>query len=161
MIRRFQSADEREKEGRKRGYAGVLEADLWRQEAKFVAHIGEANGNHGEENGAKGANNGAENEIEQEEIPENKKQGLMRWRSGMEERFMDGMDADFPYESVDDGDKFDDWALKDREEEEKWFDEEEAAWADNGQGNNEGIKDAKREEIGDEGLSGQTGVQDL
>lgn len=34
LIRRFQTAAEREEEGRKKGYGGVLEAELWRVEAE-------------------------------------------------------------------------------------------------------------------------------
>lgn len=37
LVRRFQSAAEREQEGRRRGYTGVLEADLYRSEAKLAA----------------------------------------------------------------------------------------------------------------------------
>ena len=37
MIRRFQSATEREADGRQKGYSGVLEADLMRAEAKVDA----------------------------------------------------------------------------------------------------------------------------
>jgi hypothetical protein len=34
LVRRFQSPAEREAEGRRKGFAGVLEADLWRAEAR-------------------------------------------------------------------------------------------------------------------------------
>ncbi|TIA06516.1 hypothetical protein D6C83_08701, partial [Aureobasidium pullulans] len=37
MIRRFQSAAEREADGREKGYSGMLEADLMRSEAKIDA----------------------------------------------------------------------------------------------------------------------------
>ncbi|KAI9757454.1 MAG: hypothetical protein M4579_003470 [Chaenotheca gracillima] len=38
-IRRFQSAAEREAEGKRKGYSGVLEADLFRGEAKLAAAL--------------------------------------------------------------------------------------------------------------------------
>src|SRR6201994_2017952 len=37
LVRRFQTPAEREAEGRKKGYSGVLEADLYRSEAKVAA----------------------------------------------------------------------------------------------------------------------------
>ncbi len=158
MIRRFQSTEEREREGRKKGYAGLLEADLWRQEAKSAAHIAPVdNGDEGE-NAVEHGNECVEDELADAEPPETKEQGAMRWRSIMEQRFMEGSDADFEYESVDDRDEFDDRALEDREEEERWFDQEEAAWVDD---RLEGQAGVEHERIEKQSLSGQTGVQDF
>ncbi|KAL2043796.1 hypothetical protein N7G274_003315 [Stereocaulon virgatum] len=84
LIRRFQSTSEREAEGRQKGYSGMLEADLWRSEAKIdaLANLDEA--------ALMQYRRDASGEIlaeEKDESPMNKKEGMQRWRKEMELRF--------------------------------------------------------------------------
>ncbi len=103
LIRRFQSAAEREAEGRKKGYSGVLEADLWRSEAK-VAALAERRQDGGAEMKARRDGDGAdvEGDAEREgegdgddEIPGSKEEGEERWRALVEGRFLRGEDEGF------------------------------------------------------------------
>ncbi|KAI4104601.1 MAG: hypothetical protein L6R37_003122, partial [Teloschistes peruensis] len=131
LIRRFQSAAEREVEGRKKGYSGILEADLWRSEAKIDAISTNENG---------------EVMVEQkDEVPVNKEEGEGRWRKLVEMRFLRGEDADFDYGAVD-GDDGLDGLEESRDIENKWFEEEEESFM--GEGSHASLK-------------GETGVQDF
>ena len=67
---------------------------------------------------------------EKDEVPMNKEEGLQRWRKEMEGMFLRGEDPDFDYPLVDESEEYDDRGLEEREEEEKWFEEEEPAWID-------------------------------
>ncbi|KAF2482752.1 coiled-coil domain-containing protein-domain-containing protein, partial [Neohortaea acidophila] len=82
LIRRFQTAAERESEGRLRGYSGILEANLVRSEAKLEAL----------------------------DHPDPNNPLIYRW-SKWEEimglRFLRGDDADFDYATVDENDEYD------------------------------------------------------
>ncbi|CZT48408.1 uncharacterized protein RSE6_09094 [Rhynchosporium secalis] len=156
-IRRFQSASEREAEGRAKGYSGVLEADMYRTEAKiaalrpksppgcppsshlmrprkesagFVPFVSYSRGNHGEVLPE-----------EDDEVPTTKENGLERWKFGMTLRFLKGDDEDFDYAPVDGSDELDD--VERREREESWFEGEEPEWVD------------------EAGKSGETGIQDF
>lgn len=71
-----------------------------------------------------------------------------RWRREMEIRFLKGEDTEFEYPAVDKSEEFDDRGTEEREEEEKWFEEEEPRWV-------------VGSEATEEGLQGQTGVQDF
>lgn len=155
-IRRFQTALEREAEGKKKGYSGVMEADMWRSEAKLAALAGKELG--------KGFNDDGEVETEREastkyvagkdgevvpededEIPKTKEDGMERWKEAMEFRFLQGKDTDFDYAKVDEDDSLD--VLERQEKEDKYFEDEEPEWA-NG---------AKENEKSD----GETGIQDF
>ena len=175
LVRQFQSIKEREDGGKKKGYAGLLEAELWRQQARTDARDVEVDQNgkvgskwapgvEGEVEKEEGdfVADGAEAEEEQQEeekmeAPGSKEEGLEKWRSEMEQRFLEGRDVEFEYEAVDGREEFDDWRMKDREEEERWFEVEEAAWADGGQAE----VAVNSEDGGEAGLEGQTGVQDF
>ena len=89
---------------------------------------------------------------EKDDVPMNKEDGLQRWRKEMEIRFLKGEDADFDYKAVDESTEFDDRSIEERDQEEKWFDEEEPAWAEE-ETNDENV-DVNRS------LTGETGVQD-
>ncbi|MCJ1307970.1 hypothetical protein MMC25_001620 [Agyrium rufum] len=148
LVRRFQTPSEREEEGRRKGYSGVLESDLYRSEAKVAALANPAQTTLFQ------YRRGPNGEILAEEkgdVPKNKEEGWIRWRMEMEMRFLRGGDEDFEYGDVDQSEKFDDWGLEEREAEEKWFEEEEPQWVE---GNEVGVK-------GEESLEGQTGVQDF
>lgn len=141
LIRRFQSTAEREEEGRKKGYSGVLEADLLRSEAKLEAL------KNPDPNATFTYKRGPNGEIfaeEEDEIPQNKEEGYARWKYEMETRFLRGDDDDFEYASVDDSEAYDNLTEEDREREEVYFGDEEPGF------------------VLDEGqtLQGETGVQD-
>lgn len=160
-IRRFQSASEREADGKAKGYSGVLEADLYRSEAKLAAiksqkpPITEASSSRtaGTSNEptssvpfvsyARGENGEVLPE-EEDEVPRSKEEGFERWKFEMTLRFLAGEDQDFDYKTVDESDEWD--VVERMEREEKWFDDEEPEWiADE----NEGVLHG-----------GETGIQD-
>ncbi|MCJ1248757.1 hypothetical protein MMC30_005976 [Trapelia coarctata] len=143
LVRRFQTPVEREEEGKKKGYSGILEADLWRSEAKIEALkkpdtallITYRRGKDGEILAE-----------EKDEVPMTKEEGMQRWRKEMELRFLGGRDEDFEYSKVDSSEEYDDRGVEEREEEEKWFDEEDPQW----------ITDTAEKRV-----EGETGVQDF
>ncbi|KAK4690144.1 hypothetical protein P7C71_g6580, partial [Lecanoromycetidae sp. Uapishka_2] len=142
------SAAEREAEGRRKGYSGVLEADLWRSEAKIDAL---AHPDHAASMRYRRDDCGEIVAEEKDDVPINKEDGVRRWRREMEMRFLRGDDVDFDYKMVDDGEQYDDRAIEEREEEERYFENEEPAWA-----TAEGLNGS----LDPEALTGQTGVQD-
>jgi hypothetical protein len=88
---------------------------------------------------------GADGEVlpeDPDEIPQNKEEGVERWRDEMTLRFIRGEDEEFPYEDVDNNDEWD--VIENREAEDQWFEEEQPAWVD---------EDKQR--------SGETGIQDF
>ena len=127
MIRRFQSAAEREADGREKGYSGMLEADLMRSEAKIEAL------NHPDPNSpliyrrdASGAITAVEQD--EEDRPKTKEEGLSKWREYVEMRFLRGEDQDFDYKVVD--------------EDENYFEQEEAEFVGEGEKKGEtGVQD--------------------
>ena len=95
--------------------------------------------------------NGEILEEEKDEAPQTKEDGMRRWRKGMDLRFLRGDDEDFEYEVVDDNEEYDDRGVEEREEEEKWFEEEEPRWV-SGMGGSEVINVV---------VEGETGIQDF
>ncbi|RMD39896.1 hypothetical protein DV735_g5240, partial [Chaetothyriales sp. CBS 134920] len=97
LIRRFQSAEEREAEGRLKGYTGVLEADLYRSEAKLAALRYPYTGT------------------------------LFTYRRGPNGEILaaESDDDDFDYDAVDNNDQYDDRALEEQEAQDRYFDEQE------------------------------------
>ena len=150
LIRRFQSPTERESEGRSKGYSGVLEADIWRSEAKIEALA------KPDRSLALIYKRGPNGEIiaeDPDEIPMDKEDGKRIWRDAMEQRFVGGEDEDFQYTTVDDSETYDDRGIEEREEEEKYFAEEQPEWVLDGAGVGHGDEPTK--------LEGETGVQDF
>lgn len=142
LVRRFQTPAEREAEGRKKGYSGVLEADLLRSEAKLDAIA------HPDPNTIYSYSRGPDGEIlaeEKDDVPENKEEGLKRWWYEMEMRFLRGDDDDFDYDSVDKSEEFDDRTEEERAAQEDYFKEEEPSWV---------LEEGKEP-------NGETGVQDF
>lgn len=143
LIRRFQTPNEREAEGRAKGFSGILQADLLRSEAKMDALA------HPDPNAMLSYKRGPDGEIiaeDEDDIPATREEGQERWRWEMEMRFLKGADYEFDYAAVDDNDDYDDW----NEAQEQYFDEEEPEWIfDNGQ-----------EENRQKQLTGETGIQD-
>ncbi|KAM0670946.1 hypothetical protein MY8738_007232 [Beauveria namnaoensis] len=131
LVKRHQSAAEREAEGRAKGYGRTLEADLVRGETK-LATLRDAQ----EPSSAGGV------EEAWDQPAETKAQGLQLWRLFLTDRFVRGRDAEFAYEAIDESEEYDELAR--REAEEQWFDEEEPMRVD----------DAAL-------LKGETGIQDF
>lgn len=154
-IRRFQTAAEREADGRSKGYSGVLEADLHRSEAKLAAL-------HGENDRGNRAHAGSESSVsfvsyargpsgeilpeDLDEIPSSKEDGFERWKFGMTLKFLKGEDPDFNYAEIDESNEWD--TIESNEEEERWFDDEEPEWV-------------KEDDPSIETIGGETGIQDF
>lgn len=79
---------------------------------------------------------------EEDEVPSSKEEGEERWRFEMTLRFLKGEDEEFEYETVDESEEWD--VLERKESEERWFESQEPEWVG-----------------GEEGTSGDTGVQDF
>jgi len=156
-VRRFQSATEREIYGRSKGYSGVLEADLYRSEAKVAALAG-VEGQSQNSKQRKSASQGSLSSVsymrskdgeilpeDPDEVPRSKEDGFERWKFEMTAKFLNGEDPDFPYQEVDENEELD--IIENKEAEERWFEDEEPEWVGEGQ----------RPEI----LRGETGIQDF
>lgn len=150
LIRRFQTAKEREEEGRSKGYSGILEADILRSEAKIEAL---ANPDSSLAIAYKRGDNGEILAEEKEEVPLTKEEGRERFNQQMRWRFLAGNDSDFDYKSIDDSEEYDDLAQERRDAEDRYFDDEEPKWLD---GSTEAEHDKNAAE-----LAGETGIQDF
>lgn len=148
LIRRFQTAAEREDEGRKKGYSGILEADILRSEAKVDALA------HPDPTLLLSYRRGPDGEIlaeENGEVPLTKEEGLDRWCETMRWRFLKGNDDEFDYSTVDSNESLDDINQETRDAEDRYFDEESPTW----------ILDGELQRHTPPSLSGQTGIQDF
>lgn len=141
LVRRFLSPQEREKEGRERGYTGILEADLVRSEAKLSAL------NNPDPNSPmayRRAANGSIVAVEAEDDRvKDKEEGWRIWVDHQTQKFLRGNDDGFEYDAVDGNEEFDDREEEDRSRLESYFDQEDAEY------------------IGDGTPKGETGVQDF
>ena len=81
-----------------------------------------------------------------EEIPGSKEEGFERWKFGMTIKFLKGEDPDFNYKEIDESNEWD--VIESMEEEEKWFDDEEAEWV-------------IEEDPSVKTVGGETGIQDF
>ncbi|KAK8102938.1 hypothetical protein PG984_016084 [Apiospora sp. TS-2023a] len=176
LIRRFQSAEEREQEGRKKGWSRVLEVDLRRGEAK-LAQLKESSSNKGQETTSDQPSSssqahpttsaaapatstlpvGLEEVLLQDEAqtttkPESQEEGRQRWDDFIRNRFILGHDEEFDYGPVDGNDAFDE--LERRDEEEAWFGDEEPSWVGEGDEATTAAEDTSK-------LQGETGLQDF
>jgi hypothetical protein len=130
-VRRFQSADEREREGRARGIAGGLEAGLLRSEAKVDAvNKPDASNPLVYERVGDGEIVGLEADV-QDRVG-SKAEGMERWKDVMGRRFMEGQDVDFEYQAVDEDEGLDDLEEDIRAEQEAYFGEEDAQFLGEG-----------------------------
>ena len=151
-IRRFQTAAEREADGRAKGYSGVLEADLHRSEAKLAALKSQTTDIQSSSevslpfvSYARGPNGEVLPE-DLDEIPSSKEEGFERWKFGMTIKFLKGEDPDFDYKEIDESTEWD--VIESKEEEERWFEDEEPEWVEE--------DDPSVENVG-----GETGIQDF
>ena len=142
LVRRYQSADEREKEGRQRGYTGVLEADLVRSEAKIDAlKHPDPNSPIVYKRDGRGSIYSVDQDVEDRAM--GKEDAWTRWVDVMGQRFMHGNDSDFDYATVDGNEDFDDREEEDRSRLEQYFQGEEAQF------------------VGEGRPTGETGLQDF
>ncbi|KAJ4323133.1 hypothetical protein N0V94_002019 [Neodidymelliopsis sp. IMI 364377] len=142
LIRRFQTAREREVEGQRKGFSGQMSTDLWRAEAKKDAL------KHTDPNSLFTYSRGPQGQIVEEdkdEVPMTKEEGKAWWVDEMTQRFLSGADDDFEYKTVDENDKYDD--EKERDIQDAYFDSMESDFDSDGEG---------KEKI----LTGETGIQD-
>ena len=154
LVRRFQSQAEKDAEAQKKGYSRILEGDLMRSEAKIAALKATLTG----ENGGKGEDSTASQQVDGISLaavsvdydngiePITKEEGQELWNEYLTERFVRGEDLDFDYSKVDDDENLD--AMERQDEQDAWFDDEEAAWASDS-GNDARV------------LHGETGIQDF
>ncbi|KAF3000029.1 hypothetical protein E8E14_005879 [Neopestalotiopsis sp. 37M] len=152
LIRRFQTAQEREKEGKTKGYSRVLEVDLLRGEAKLSQLAAAEASENGEPTEASHTvvdifNLGPGTPTAE---PDTKEEGRERWNNFLRERFTSGRDEDFDYDTVDADDSLD--VLERRDEEEAWFNDEAPGWASDG---------GDDSMTGNKQLQGETGIQDF
>lgn len=142
LIRRFQSAEEREREGRARGVAAGLEASIVRGEAKVeaLAHP-DAENPLVYERAVDGTVVGLEED--RGDRAGSKEEGMEMWKDVMGRRFLRGEDRDFDYRVVDEDEAYDDLEEEGRREQEDWF---------GGQ---------QEEFVGEGKPEGETGVQDF
>ncbi|KAJ6784629.1 hypothetical protein PWT90_04485 [Aphanocladium album] len=132
LVKRHQSAAEREAEGRAKGYGRTLEADLVRGETK-LSNLRDAAGTSAskflpDSLSAPGGGGGGGIDETWDQPVESKAHGLELWNLYLADRFVRGRDEEFDYAAVDGNDEYDDVAR--REAQEEWFDEEEPGRAD-------------------------------
>lgn len=156
LIKRFQSAREREEEGKAKGYGRTLEASLIRGESRIAGLRAETTEavNHstsvrdGPAIPAPEPGEMASTGLDPWDGPaRDKEEGVQFWRAFLEDRFVHGRDTEFDYELVDEDESLDVLGSKDAED--KWFDEEEPSWVDDSEAP---AKDARE---------GETGIQDF
>ncbi|KAJ5280140.1 hypothetical protein N7478_005512 [Penicillium angulare] len=144
LIRRFQTTQEREAQGREKGFSGVLQADLLRSEAKMDALA------HPDPSAMMSYTRGPNGEIlaeDRDDIPASKEEGEKQWQWEMGLRFMRGDDPDFDYATVDTNEDYDDLS----EQQDEYFEDEEPEWE----------VDGLRGEDARAQLQGETGIQDF
>jgi hypothetical protein len=142
LVRRFQTAAEREAEGRRKGFSGQMSTDVWRTEAKKDAL------RHTDSNSLFVYTRGPQGQIVEEdkdEIPMTKEEGLAWWKDEMTQRFLRGGDDDFDYKVVDKS-KYDP-IEEERDIQDAYFDEMDSDFDSDGEG---------KEKV----LTGETGIQD-
>ncbi|KAF1919404.1 coiled-coil domain-containing protein-domain-containing protein [Ampelomyces quisqualis] len=143
LIRRFQTAAEREAEGRRKGASGQIATDLWRAEAKKDAL------SQPDPYSLFTYNRGSQGQIleeDKDDIPMTKEEGHAWWMDEMTQRFLRGGDEDFEYKNIDGNVKYDHPELE-RDLQEAWFESMESDFDSDGEG---------KEKI----LRGETGIQD-
>ena len=143
LIRRFQTASEREAEGRRKGFSGVMATDLWRAEAKKDA-LSQTN-----PQSLFTYNRGPQGQIleeDKDDKPMSKEEGRAWWKDEMTQRFLRGDDGDFSYDKVDASYKYDD-PEEERDIQDAYFESMTPDFDTDGEG---------REKI----LTGETGIQD-
>lgn len=143
LIRRFQTASERQSEGQRKGFSGQMATDLWRAEAKKDALA------QPDPNSLFIYDRGPQGQImaeDKDDVPMTKEEGKGWWVDEMTQRFLRGGDDDFEYAKVDTNPKYDD-PEQERDLQDAYFDSMESDFDSDGEG---------KEKI----LTGETGIQD-
>lgn len=144
LIRRHQTAAEREQQGRERSYADTLEADLVRSEAKREAvQRPDPNSPVVYSRQANGEIIGVDQDQQTTGSEASREEDWERWVDVMGQRFLRGEDSDFDYATVDGNDDFDDRDEEARAGLERYLEGEEASF------------------VGEGRPTGETGVQDF
>lgn len=138
LVKRHQSAAERQSEGRAKGYGRTLEADLVRGETK-LSDLRPDKSPATDAGPSKGTTRQRLQGGEAwDQDVSSKAEGLQLWKEFLEDRFIRGDDDEFDYAAVDGNEDLDVVARADAEDE--WFDKEEPSWHDNATGET-GIQD--------------------
>ncbi|KAJ4017980.1 hypothetical protein NW752_001890 [Fusarium irregulare] len=116
LVKRFQTASEREAEGKAKGYGRTLEADLQRGESK-LRQLKEDD---------QGTSSNSDLEHPWEKPAADKAHGMLLWHAFLQERFVHGLDDDFDYTPVDADEDLDTMLRRDAQD--AWFDDEEPSW---------------------------------
>jgi len=129
----------------------VMEADIYRSEAKLAAlkQTEEAQGSSNNSLPFISYARGDDGEVlpeDPDEVPKSKADGFDRWVFEMTIRFLKGDDPDINYKEIDENDELD--IIELREEEERYFEDEEPEWVG---------EDAQEGET----IGGETGIQDF
>ncbi|KAI1851945.1 hypothetical protein JX265_008250 [Neoarthrinium moseri] len=152
LVRRFQTPEEREKEGRRKGYSRVLEVDLLRGEAK-LSQLAESSSTADSAVNIPALEKPTSVPLRSSgQTPNTKEEGQEMWDNFLKDRFILGQDEDFDYGPVDADDSLD--TLELRDEEEAWFNDEQPGWASDTGASNVGNGSGTQ-------LKGETGVQDF
>lgn len=136
------TAEEREEQGRHRGFAGTLEASLTRSEAKLEAL---EHPNPDDPLVYVRADDGSITGIEQEEEarPRSREDAWKRWIELVSQKFIQGRDRDMDYTTIDCNEAYDDQAEEDRGRLESYMEQEDEHY------------------LGEGTPKGETGVQDF
>lgn len=160
MVKRFQSAEERSKDVKAKGYGRTLEASLVRGETTLANLRAEEQGNSASaSDSAQGrtVNNGPASMPSGldawDDDARDKQEGLELWRAFLEDRFVHGRDDEFDYTLVDSDEGYD--AMEIRDAEDRWFDKEEPSWV----GDDDDIDETKASHNG--ASARETGIQDF
>ncbi|KAK9452952.1 hypothetical protein V1511DRAFT_105359 [Dipodascopsis uninucleata] len=140
LVGRFLTKEEEDKDIELKGWVGRLYQDLTKED-----RIREISESSFQRNNFKVYAEGAE------EVT-NKEDGLEMWAYLLRMRFLEGLDSDFSYDTVDYDDKWDDLTEESRTAEDAYFDSEEPSWV------SEDIADLNGNE---KALTGETGEQDF
>jgi len=153
LVRRFQSAAEREADSNAKGYSRILEGDLLRGEAKLQSLSKQAHSN--DVGGSAMELSCSEHRLPDwaslEEVASAKDQeeGRKLWHDFLTERFIKGGDCDFDYGPVDADEELD--IIEKQDAEDAWFEAEDPSWADH----DDDSSPCERT------LQGETGIQDF
>ena len=135
------TTEEREAEGRAKGYSGVLMSDICRTEAKQKAL---SQTDTQQSLASSRGEDGSILEEEREEVASSKEEGLERWHRLMCWRFLRGDDHDFDYSAVDCNEAYDDLAEQQQDLEDAYYEEQSQSF-----------------DVDDDSLRNQTGIQDF
>jgi hypothetical protein len=150
LIRRFQTAAERERDGQKKDFADRVTANLWRPMTYSPSDYNREALHRPRPDYLSPHTRGTGRQIREEdedEVPMSKEEGKAWWRDEMTQRFLRGDDNDFEYKKVDGNIRYDD-PEEERDILEAYFDSMDSDYDTDGEG---------KEKI----LTGETGIQDF